>query len=151
MDSDDHLLLARRLAAIDAAGPCHSQAVLASPPDLDQWRPVLTLHGVALLWGRVAAAPCPGEARINTSSQIAAATTAGWTRTFSRGCRLCVPFRAAARAIGCGHVVEPGPAENIVLDPSGPFPVADPDLLARMLADRIDSVRRHARRQRGAN
>lgn len=94
MTPNDQTRLDRFLVAIDAA-----EADIAAAPNLDLWRPVLSLNGIPILWGQVSRHPRLGD--------------------------------------GEGNVIG--------FDPPGLVPIDDPEMLARLLAARVDRIRRAAK------
>ncbi|WP_420024058.1 DUF6634 family protein (plasmid) [Cereibacter azotoformans] len=145
MIPDDELLLHLYLAAIAAAEARPTKADLADAPGLDHWRPVLTLGGVPLLWGRVSRHPRLGDALITTSPLIALDRDAGWARTFSRWYKLGVPFDTLRQVVGSEFPHNRELPEVIGFSLPNFVPIDDQDALVRLLAARIDSIRRLAR------
>ncbi|MCE6968811.1 DUF6634 family protein [Cereibacter sphaeroides] len=141
MNPEDHLLLDQCLAANAPPEAQRSEAVLLDVPDPRDWQPILTLGDVPLLWGRVRPHPRFGDATITGSPRIALGAHAGWGGTVSRGHQLCAPSNAAGQA--AAHDAAPNPDNGRTLDREtrGLVLVDDPELLARWLALRIQSIR----------
>ncbi|WP_145109916.1 DUF6634 family protein [Cereibacter sediminicola] len=146
MISNDDFLLHLYLAAIAAAEARPTGSDLANAPCLDHWRPMLTLGGVPLLWGRVSRHPRLGDALITTSPLIALDRDEGWARTFSRWYKLGVPFDTLRQIVGPEFPQIRELPEVIGFGLPSHIPLDDPEALAHLLAARIDSIRRLARR-----
>lgn len=128
MGPENHRLLDSELFALAGTEVRPSGSVLL--PAFDDWRPMLTLRGVPLLWGRISYPPCRGDTLIAVDARTEGTRTLG---------------DAIAPGNGCDHVAEGRTAEIIAFDLRGRSPITDPDLLARLLAARVDSIRRLAK------
>ncbi|MDH2329076.1 ATP-dependent Lon protease [Cereibacter sp. SYSU M97828] len=78
------------LFEVTSKGP--SPEELASAPLLQNWRPLLDMSGVVVLWGHVENHPLLGNDAITTSRLFRLDTEQGFARTWSRWYRLGTPF-----------------------------------------------------------
>ncbi len=148
MTPNDRTTLDQFLLAINAAEAGPSAADIATAPRLELWRPMLSRYGMPILWGRASGHPRLGDDMITTSALIALDAEAGWARTFSRWYQLGTAFGQVEKNL----VRDLGKIDLavgvIVFDLPGYPPLNDSELLARLLATRIDSIRRLSRAAR---
>jgi hypothetical protein len=148
MTPNDRTTLDQFLLAINAAEAGPSAADIATAPRLELWQPMLSRYGMPILWGRACGHPRLGDDMITTSALIALDAEAGWARTFSRWYQLGTAFvqveKNLVRDLGKIDLA----VGVIVFDLPGYTPLNDSELLARLLATRIDSILRLSRAAR---
>lgn len=134
--------LDRALLAIRDAERGPTAEELAAAPILDIWRPMLTQHRMAVLWGEVSGHPKLGRDLITTSRLVAIDRERGWARTVSRWYHLGTPFHAFEAQLIRKMGQEAAKAGFVGFELTGFTPVDDPQLLDQILAAYVALVRK---------
>lgn len=132
------------LAAIRAVEVGPSPAEIATAPQFELWRPLVSSFGSPVLWGKIIDHPRLGTTMMTTSRLIAINRAAGWARSLSRWFRLGEPY-SDAQAVQPGPISLTAAEHNIItFEATGYTPLDDPARLDGILADFISQARKVA-------